>query len=226
MSHFSETKGRGRSLLDMRLVQAVFAVSILVTAACASGQNASRVPSPDLPYPVPVRDILFAQPFTVSRPFQTWSRDRAKATSGTLVVLDVDPRYVVPRDAMANPVLYAGNVAVIQLNEGHKSGRVIGIIPGNVDLASEPVWFGAPDLPERVTPESARAERARAEEAGVRPFARSKIAAVQRPATRTADVSALLRDVAAELVYEYAPQEKDLAEKWRLPVATAPNKPR
>lgn len=209
----------------MKRLAAAFAASLFVMPACVSGQTARRggeIRTP--PTPVAVRDILYARPFTVERPFTTWSRERAKVSAGVLVVLDADPAYLDPRDAVANPVLYAGNVTVIRLNRGNESGRVIGIIPGNIDLVSAPIWFGSPELPERVTAATVQAERARAEKAGVRPFAADKIARVQRARVATTDVAALLRDIAAELVYEFSPQEKALADAWRLPEAQAPPK--
>jgi hypothetical protein len=206
----------------MKLLSAAFAASLVVMPACVSGQTAGREGKvANLPAPVAVKNILYARPFTVERPFTTWSRDRAKVSTGALVVLEVDPAYLDPRDAVVNPVLYAGNAAVIRLNRGNKSGRVIGIIPGTIDLASAPIWFGSPELPERLTAATVQAERARAEKAGVRPFDAEKLARVQRPAVRTSDVAALLRDIAAELVYEFSPQEKELADAWRLPEATA-----
>jgi hypothetical protein len=127
----------------------------------------------------------------------------------------------VPRDSL-EPVLYAGNVAVHRLNHGHLSGRVIGIIPDNIDLATAPIWFGSPELPGRVTRAMIEAERAAAERAGVRPFPQARISGVLRPAVAEKDLATLLRTVGAELVYEFSPQEKDLAESWRLPVAKAP----
>jgi hypothetical protein len=203
----------------MRLLSAAFATSLLVVPACVSGQSAGP------PTPVAVRNILYARPFTVDAPFiNSWSRDREQVSSGVLVVLEVDPAYLDPRDTAVNPVLYAGNAAVIQLNRGHESGRVIGIIPGAVDLAGTPIWFGAPEQVDRITRETVRAERARAEQAGVGPFGREKIASIQRPAVRATDIAALLRDVAAALVYEFSPREKTLADKWRLPTATAPKR--
>jgi hypothetical protein len=36
-----------------------------------------------------------------------------------------------------------------------------------------------------------------------------------------ADAAALLRGLAADLVLQYSPQEKDLAAQWRLPIARA-----
>lgn len=210
----------------MKLLSAAFAASLLIMPACISGQTTGRDGGYQTPpVPVAVKNILYARPFTVETPFiNNWSKDRAKASSGVLVVLDVDPVYVDRRDAVLNPVLYAGNTTVMRLNRGDQSGRVIGIIPGTIDLAGAPIWFGSPEQVDRVTDETVRAERARAEQAGVRSFGRERISAVQRPAVRATNVAALLRDVAAELVYEFSPQEKKLADKWRLPTATAPPK--
>ena len=147
-------------------------------------------------------------------------------SSGALVVLDVDPALVVPRNTL-EPVLYAGNVPVQRLNHGNKSGRVIAIVPGNIDVRTIPIWFGAPQLPERVTTVMAEAERARAEKAGVaHTFRGASIAGLDRPTTTSKDLAALLRTVAADLVLTYSPQDKDLAESWRLPVANSPNKTR
>jgi hypothetical protein len=71
-----------------------------------------------------------------------------------------------------------------------------------------------------------RSERARAEKAGVRPFPAGKISGVLHPAVAAIDLAALLRDAAAQLIYQYSPQEKELADSWRLPAATASPKPR
>jgi hypothetical protein len=140
-------------------------------------------------------------------------------SSGTLVVLEVDPALVVPRNTL-EPVLYAGNVPVQRLNHGNDSGRVIGIVPGNTDVTTTPIWFGAPQLPERVTTAMAEAERASAEKAGVaHTFERANIVGLDSPAAASKDLAALLRTVAADLVLTYSPQDKDLAESWRLPVA-------
>ena len=147
-------------------------------------------------------------------------------SSGTLVVLEVDPALVIPRNTL-EPVLYAGNIPVQRLNHGDKSGRVIGIVPGNIDVTTMPVWFGTPQLPERVTTAMAETERTRAEKAGfTRTFERTSIVGLDSPATVSKDLAALLRTVAADLVLTYSPQDKDLAESWRLPVARKGDKPR
>jgi hypothetical protein len=209
----------------MKLLAAAFAASLLVIPAGVGGQTGGRdgeIPIPATP--APVRNILHARPFTLERPFRyTWSKEPYMVSTGVLVVLEVDPALVIPRNAL-EPVLYAGNVTVQRLNHGDRSGRVIAIVPGNIDLATAPIWFGSPELPERVTPNMVASERGRAEKAGVRPFGSAKIASIARPAVAAKDLSTLLRTVAAELVYEYSPQEKELADSWRLPIAKAPAK--
>ena len=202
----------------MKFLPAVLAASLLVMPACVSGQSAPATPTP-------VNDILYARRFTLQVPYKyTFSKEQPLVTAGTLVVLQVDPALVARTDQL-QPVLYAGDVAVQRLNHGDQSGRVIGIVPGSVNLATAPIWFGPPQLPERVTAADARAERGRAEKAGVRPFGAQKIAAVERPAVAVADLGVLLRDVAAQLVEQFSPQEKELADAWRLPEATSRKRP-
>ena len=203
------------------MLPARFTISLLLIPACAISQS---IAIPEIP--APAKDILFARPFTLATPYRNeWSKERPVVSTGTLVVVEVNPALVRRTDDL-EPVLYAGNTTVMRLNHGDKSGRVIAIIPGTVDLTSAPIWFGSPQLPERVTAADVRAERQRAEKAGVRPFPASRIVAVQKPPVSATDLAALLRDVAAALVEQYSPDEKQLADQWRLPTANAPPKRR
>jgi hypothetical protein len=174
--------------------------------------------------PAPIKGIVAARRFTLEIPFPyTWTKERVMVSSGTLVVLEVDPALVVPSNTL-EPVLYAGSVPLQRLNHGNKSGRVIGIVPGNVDVTTMPIWFGAPQLPERVTTAMAEAERARAEKAGAtHTFERASVVGLDSPATASKDLAELLRTVAADLVLTYSPEDGDLAESWRLPVAKKAN---
>ena len=149
----------------MKSFAAALAACLLGLSACVVPSSAAEKPVP--PTPAPIKGIVAARPFRLEVPFAyTWSKDRVMVSAGTLVVLDVDPALVVPRDTL-EPVLYAGDVPVQRLNHGNKSGRVIGLVPGDVDVTSVPIWFGTPELPGRVTAAMAREERARAEKAGV-----------------------------------------------------------
>lgn len=180
---------------------------------------AAQTPTPQPPRSV--NDILYAQPFKLKKGYtNTWSKGHELVSSGVLIVLAVPPALAEPRDAL-EPILYAGSTPVQRLNHGGQSGRVIGIVPGATDLAASPIWFGAVGLPERVTAASARAELSRAQKSGIRPFTADKLRSVTHPPAAAADLDALLRDVASTLVSEYSPQEKYLANSWRLPTAKA-----
>jgi hypothetical protein len=190
-----------------------------VPSDAAAGE--SRVPAT----PSAVIDIVEIQPFRLKAGYRyDWLQNRPLVSAGLLVVLRVDPKYVLPRDT-AEPVLYAGDRTVQRLNQGHRSGHLIGIIPGEGNLASAPVWFGRPQLPERVTPQIIKAERALADKSGIRAFSPDKIKGTWRDAIEVDDLAALLRGRAADLVLKYSPDEKDLAASWRLPVAD-PTRPR
>ncbi len=177
--------------------------------------------APDIP-PVPdtpsaVADLVHVRAFRLENGYRyDWRQEQPMVDQGVLAVFKVNPDLVYPRNA-AEPVLYAGDQTVQRLNSGHQSGYVIAIIPGEVDLSRAPVWFGQPDLPERVNAEVIRTQRDLADNADIRSFKADKIESVrQQPVTAT-DLSELLRKHIAELVLEYSPQERDLVETWRLP---------
>jgi hypothetical protein len=192
-----------------------FWFSALAVPVC-SGQNATAALRVQ-PTPAAVLDILEIHPFRLGTGYDyAWLESRPFVSDGLLVVLKVDPSLVVPRNT-GEPVLYAGDRTVQRLNQGNGSGYVIGIIPGEIDLTAEPIWFGRPQLPERVTPEVIKEQRALADSAGIKPFSPDKIDAVRRAPIEAGDLAELLRGLAADLVLNYAPDEKDLAVTWRLP---------
>jgi hypothetical protein len=209
----------------MKFLVSTAAIVLLGQSACAAAQVAdvqyaesSRVP----PTPVAVQRILVAQPFTVTTPFQfMWIKNGPMISSGTLVVLEVDKALVAPRNAL-EPVLYAGNSPVMRLNPGHLSGRVVAIWQVTVDVRTEPIGCGAPELPERVTPQMVESELAKARSAGIAPPPAAQLRAARRAPATAKDLSSLLRTVGANLILEFAPQEKSQAEIWRLPVAKPP----
>ena len=188
----------------------------LLVAATAS--IATELPS-EPTFPAPVAELVVARPFTLATGYTyDWSEDRPIVSSGVLVVLKVDPDLVLPRNA-AEPVLYAGDRTVQRLNQGYESGHLIAIIPGEVDLTRTPIWFGRPELPERVSAEMIKAEQALAARAEIQPISAEKVRFATRDSLEVSDLYTLLREHAADLVLEYSPQESDLAKTWRLPVA-------
>jgi hypothetical protein len=197
------------------------------TAAIAAVLTAASIvlaTPPEMPKtPAAVDDLVYARPFTLETGFKyIWSKERPNVTDGTLLVLKVDKALVVPR-SIATPVLYVGDQPAQRVNQGHESGHVIAVVPGEVDLTKVPIWFGSPGFPFDTDAATARAERARAEEAGIEPFAEKRVTAARGKGgapIRKPDMSALLRDELAELILEYCPGEKKLADDFRVPVVT------
>lgn len=173
--------------------------------------------------PQPVIDIVHIQPFRLEQSFKyDWRREHPDVESGLLVVFKVDSNLVTPRNAL-EPVLYAGNQTVQRLNHGHESGFVIGIIPEQIDLSKEPIWFGTPALPERIDAKMIARERTKAERSGISALKSTDIQNRTQDPVVASDLTTLLREQAAKLVLEFSPQEKRLADSWRLPVTGSQN---
>ncbi|MCX6317995.1 MAG: hypothetical protein NTW29_11935 [Bacteroidetes bacterium] len=162
-------------------------------------------------------EIVHIQPFQLQNSYKfDWRLERPDVSNGLLVVFKVDTSLVRPTNAL-EPVLYAGNHTVQRLNQGYESGYVIGIIPEEIDLSKEPVWFGNVGLPEQIDAKMIRAERAKANNSGIRPRKAEEIRRITMEKTAVVDLTTLLRKYAADLILQYAPQDKYLVEAWRLP---------
>jgi hypothetical protein len=184
-----------------------FAVAVLAGLAAAAAAAVPPVP----PTPAAVEDVVYAAPFVLTEGYVSdWRLERPVVARGHLVVLKVARDLVYPRQT-AQPVLYAGDQTVERLNVGYPSGYVVGIVPGGADLGRVPLWFGTPRLPESVDAETVRAERSRAEAAGIRPVPPERIQAVLRKPLELADKSDLLREAGA-LVQLYAPDEPSVTK--------------
>ncbi len=173
--------------------------------------------------PVPVDDVVYARPFRLDQSFRfDWRKEEMFVSEGTILVLRAKPELLVPHET-PDPVLYVGNQTAKRLNRGDQSGYLVVLVPGAVDLANDPAWFGAPTFPSQVDAARIAAERDSAVQAGVRPIsARRAETAVQRGGTTATapDLATLLRGPLGDLVLEYSPQEKPLVEAWRLSSAT------
>lgn len=175
---------------------------------CAAVASAGVPPVPATP--ASVDDVVYAAPFVLEQGYVSdWRLERPMVTRGHLVVFRVAPDLVYPRQT-AEPVLYAGDQTVERLNVGYPSGYVVAIVPGTADLAQVPIWFGTPRLPESVDAGTVRAERSRAEAAGIAPVPPDRIRSVLRKPLALADKSALLREAGA-LVQLYASDEAERA---------------
>ncbi len=184
-------------------IRMLFSLMVLLTAfSTIVPAGMPEVP----PTPAAVDGILLAQSFTLDEPYQfAWQAEQPMVSSGMILVLEVNPDLVVPRQTL-EPVLYVGNVTAERVNTGYPSGKVVAIVPGSVDLSSATIWFGDPALPEQVTSEIISNQLASATEAGIRPFT----SGAAGDALKLADYDALRRH-AAELIQQYAAGEEDLA---------------
>lgn len=147
-----------------------------LAALAAAGALALAIPAlatPPLPEtPAPVRGVLYARPFTLDAPFRyDWSAEHPEVSSGLVLVLEADPALLRPRETQ-EPVLFVGSLPAQRVTRAFESGRVVVLVPGPVDLASDPVWFGTPGLPEQVDATTARAERGLAAQAAIAPAGR------------------------------------------------------
>jgi peptidoglycan hydrolase-like protein with peptidoglycan-binding domain len=206
------------------LVVSTLALASLAMVSMASAGEPVTSPPPN-PYavesppavpdtPAAVEGIIYARKFTLENGYTfDWSKERPVVTSGYLLVLKVDPDLVFPRQ-VAEPVLYVGAQTAQRVNHGFPSGHVIAIAPGDVDLTKALIWFGTPELPERVDTNEAKAELNLAKAAGIKPFSKAEVDAAQAQASeelKGANVVDVLR-VAADLIRQYAPEEQHIAE--------------
>jgi len=178
-------------------------------------------PPPAIPAtPASVDDVVYIRPFTLDQGFTYhWNVERPQVTAGTLLVLKVDKDLVWPRQ-VAEPVLYVGDSTAERINHGHESGYVIALVPGTVDLKTDLVWFGTPELPERVDNATVQAEHQLANRAGLTAFSAKTARAAEAKggtALKVSDKSELLRDEVSRLILTYSPQEKHLVDGFRAP---------
>ena len=192
-------------------------------AAAIAGEDVPPTPS----LPASADGLVYARSFSLTEGFMfDLRKERPEVKEGLLLVLKADKAVLVPR-ATPMPVLYVGDQTAERLNMGDKSGHVIAIVPGKPDLTKAPIWFGTPRFPEKVDHAVIKAEREAAEEAGIRPFPAAQVKAALalggEPINAT-NLREVLRTEAAELILKYAPQEKHIAEGFRVPeVRRKPN---
>lgn len=195
-------------------------ISLIVVASMAISTSVPAGPPAVPSTPADVEDILYARPFTLEKGYNfDWSKERPLLTEGTLLVLKVDPALVYARQ-VAEPVLYVGDRTAERVNIGYRSGRIIAIVPGHVDLRTAPIWFGTPELPESVNGNIVRAERALADEAGIRPFSADKVKTALARGGEELKLAGrdALRPHFAALLQQYSTVETELIDTFNVPV--------
>jgi hypothetical protein len=195
----------------------------LLLALCALIPSASAQEGPEpLPLselPIAAERLLAVAPFTLqeARPY-SWMRNHAPIREGLLLALEVDPVLARPRQT-AEPVLYVGGVAAERLNAGYPSGHLLALVPGKPDLTVEPVFFGQPDLPERLDADDGQRALAEARASGIVAFSAAQVRSAQAAggaALGLRDSRALDFAVAA-WIEAWAPEEAERAAGLRAP---------
>ena len=182
--------------------------------------QAEDSPVPAIPAtPAAIDEVLYARTFQLEEGYKfEWCKEQPEVKEGTILVLKVNPDLVYPRQ-IAEPVLYVGNTTAERFNIGNKSGHVIAIVPGRVDLEKTPIWFGTPELPEQVTEKTVQAERKMAEKAGIKSAPADKASEAQKKGGERLSVKDRfeLYQNLAPLMREYAADEVELIESLEVP---------
>jgi hypothetical protein len=200
----------------MNMLKTLAAAALATTVAIAAPPAVPATPAA-------VQDIVYARPFTLVTGYtHYWRAEKPVVTSGYIVVLKVNPDLVYPRQ-QAEPVLYVGDQTAQRLNVGYRSGHVVAFVPGalegehKLDLTKAQMWFGTPELPERVDAARIAQEKALATSVGIKAFDAAKIEALlAKSGGVLAEASdAKLLDDVADLIDQYSPQEAEIAVAYR-----------
>jgi hypothetical protein len=172
-------------------------------------------------------ELLASVPFVLDEPYpHEWRREQPSARSGLILVLRADPELARPRQTF-EPVLYVGRETAERVN-APENGNLVVLVPAPLDaagavaldLATTPIWFGSPDLPERVDAEVIERELALALARGAGPATPAERARLRASAGETVHARDRLEldPLLADLIEFYSPEETDLVRGLRVPV--------
>jgi len=199
-------------------------VLLLALAGCGRTHAPAPTPSSTTTQTVmrtgAVRKLLFARPFTVAEAYaHAWRREQPQVSSGWILVIEADPSMTEPHQS-AMPVLCVGEQTAEPVNSGQPSGNVVAIVPGAIDESNLSVWFGPPDLPEKVDGAWITLARARVRPEDLTTFTASEVASARAlgGATLQARDRVELDRSSAQLILRFSPEERALAESLLVTV--------
>jgi hypothetical protein len=202
----------------------LFGAVTLVAAASVTGVIAMNQGGLDAPPEIPANpavelpvELVHVQPFVLNEEAtHFWRAEQPSYSSGLLVVLEADPDFLQPRQGY-EPVLFVGSQTVDRINTGSPSGQLVGIVPGMglEELADAPIYFGQPELPERVDATRASAELAAALGGGLVGPGEERVDLAASDAIEALDYSDLMYQ-ASFLIELYSPSEEDLIQGFRV----------
>lgn len=165
--------------------------------------------------------IEWARPVTLASPEPwTMSKDKPLVSEGILVQLRVDPALLVPLQTLS-PVPYAGDRPMMPFNADYVGGCLVALVAGPIDLATTPLFFGSPELPERIDAAAGAAERQAAEKRGVAPLPPKELAVALSSGGGPLQASDL-RDVRAAAMERVALCSQTPEDQMRPGIPSAP----
>jgi hypothetical protein len=172
--------------------------------------------------PDDVTGVLFVQPFTLDQACTyDWRADQPAMTSGWILAVGVTPELAEQKDTW-NPVLYVGRYPADIVATDPQLGRMVVIVPGDVDLAHDPVFFGSLELPDQVTAERAGEEMQAALAAGFQPMTAEALRLASAESVQVADAWHLYAGPVADAIDSWAPAARGIAESFRVPLVSSP----
>jgi len=200
--------------------------TLLLTLFLAAPVSQAQQPPPvveQASLPLPVDALVAARAFVLEepRPYD-WMKGHAPIHSGVLLAVDAEPALCLPRQ-VAEPVIYVGGVPAERLATDWVSGRLLLLVPGEPDLAALPLYFGVPELPERIDDSHGQAALAEAWDAGLQPFTPDRVAAASSAGGEPLQLrdSRSLELAIASFIDAWAPQERQRADGLRAPAPGA-----
>lgn len=201
----------------------------LAASAWTAFQDADPASPVTVTTPATAWRLLEARPYVLDEAYISYDRaETPEVRSGWALALEVPAGYAGLRNARM-PVLYVGDQVAERWNSGEVSNRVVVTVPCALDGAGQPileletalVWFGTPELPERVDAARIAEERALALTAGV---ASLPVAEITEARARGGDALALrdhsdLGRALSGWIDRYAPDEAEYADNLRAPRA-------
>lgn len=208
-----------------RIAAPLAALAVLTGVALHSSRPAPAAANPSTA--IPARGLVAARKFKLEQSYAfAWRAEQPRVTCGWMLVLDVDPAVVAPRDELEH-VLYVGEQTAERINPGHLAARCIVIVPDSpdgrgwpaTDLDQQVAWFGDRALPEQVDESAVRAERDSADAAGILPFSKAEVAAALARGGQSLALHdrSELQVEAAHWVLQFAPAESEFARGLLAP---------
>lgn len=170
-------------------------------------------------------ELVAARPYSLQESYVSYDRkEQPVVNSGWALVLRVPGELALFRNSLM-PVLCVGANTAERWNSGEGSGHIIVTVPSplntdgqpQLDLHNSPIWFGQPELPERVDAAWIAQARSAAEQSSVAPFSSEQIEQAVSLGGSTIHVKdhSQLGAALSDWVEHYAPDEAEYAGDLR-----------